>query len=67
MTSGLVDVVAVDLDSRRVLWVMSGKTEANAEAIIGMAVYRQGVEDRFFTTTKVGKYEEGDTYRGDEL
>jgi hypothetical protein len=58
----MFDVVAVSLDNRNVLWTMGPRDERNAEAIIMMAVERQGVEDRFFTTCKPGKYAQGDHY-----
>lgn len=57
-----VDVVAVSLADYRVLWVDENKAERNAEGIIGMAIARQGVSDRFFTTAPTGKYHTGDVY-----
>jgi len=60
----LYDVVAVSLDDNSVLWVDHKKTLPNAEAIIAMAVARQGVEDRFFAPIPHGKYEQGDQYKG---
>ena len=63
MSEKLVDVIAVSFGDARVLWVMPRKTERNAEAIIAMAVARQGVEDRYFTTdTRIGKWKIGNTY-----
>lgn len=61
----LFDVVAVSDHGSLVLWVMTDKTERNAEAIINMAVMRQGVADRFFTTAQPGRYKEGDIFVGD--
>lgn len=58
----LVDVVAVSHDSE-VLWVYGPKDEANAEAAINMAIMRQGLEDRFFTTAPTGKFKAGDKFR----
>lgn len=57
-----VDVVAVSFEGSRVLWVEQNKTERNAEAIIKMAVIRQGVEDRYFTTAPPNKYKAGDVF-----
>lgn len=60
MNDEKVDVIAVSLDDSRVLWVMPNKTNDNAEACILMAVARQGVEDRYFTTVALGRYKAGD-------
>lgn len=56
------DVLAVSTETNKVLWVDGPKDEKNAEAIINMAIMRQGVRDRFFTTAKPGKYKDGDSY-----
>lgn len=58
----LYDVVAVSLDDSRVILVEMDKTLPNAEAIVKMAVMRQGCEDRFFVEVPAGKYQEGDKY-----
>lgn len=42
----LYDVVAVSLDDSRVIWVETDKTLPNAEAIVKIAVMRQGCDDR---------------------
>ena len=60
MAESMFDVVAVSTDDNRVLWVDGPKTEPNANAIITMAIMRQGVEDRFFTAANPGKYRVGD-------
>ena len=62
MDNKLYDVVAVGLNDSKVLWVDERKTKANAEAIVKMAVMRQGVEDRFFGIALHGKYKQGDAY-----
>ena len=62
MAESMFDVVAVSTDDNRVLWVDGPKTEPNAHAIITMAIMRQGVEDRFFTTAIPGKYKAGDKF-----
>ena len=66
MTEQLFDVVAVSLDDSSIIWAEPNKTEADAEAVIKMAVMRQGVEDRFFGKATAGKYEAGDKYEGAE-
>lgn len=58
------DVVAVNLDDSKVLWVEKNKTLPNAEAVVAMAVMRQGVEDRFFVPVAAGQYGAGDRYTG---
>lgn len=58
----LYDVIAVSLSDRSILWVDERKTLPNAEAIIAMAVMRQGVEDRFFTKAAHGQYKQGERY-----
>lgn len=60
----LYDVIAVEIDTSRIIWVDRKKTLPNAEAVIAMAVMRQGVEDRFFCEVPHGRYEEGDKYEG---
>lgn len=65
--TGTVDVVAVSIEGSKILWVDPDKTKSNADAIICMAIARQGVEDRFFTGTIPGKYKRGDKYDGDGL
>jgi hypothetical protein len=60
----LYDVVAVSLDTNRIIWVDRKKTLPNAEAIVAMAVMRQGVEDRFFSEVPHGAYAEGDEWKG---
>jgi hypothetical protein len=58
-----VDVVAVSIDTKKVLWVESDLEPDDADAIIAMAVMRQGVEDRFFTKRPVGLYATGADYK----
>jgi hypothetical protein len=57
-------VVAVALEGQEVLWVEEPKTAPNADAIIRMAIMRQGCEDRFFGTASVGQYKAGDKWTG---
>lgn len=56
------DVVAVSLDDNSILWVDGPKTLPNAEAVVAMAVMRQGVEDRFFAEVPHGSYKVGDSW-----
>lgn len=60
----LYDVVAIDIDTSRILWVDRKKTLPNAQAVVAMAVVRQGVEDRFFCEVPHGRYKEGDEWKG---
>lgn len=59
----LLDVVAVNMDTKRVRLMAEGKTERNAEAIVEMAVIRRGCEEEFFTTVPAGSHKEGDPWR----
>lgn len=59
--SELLDVIEVEIAKpHRVRVIASNKTEANAEAIVNMAIMRRGVEAHFFTTCPTGKYQDGD-------
>ena len=60
----LYDVVAISLDDNSILWVDKNKTLPNAEAVVAMAVMRQGCGDRFFAPTPHGKYKQGDQWTG---
>lgn len=64
--SNKVDVVAVEIETSKILWIKPNKTEANAEAIIYMAVMRQGVEDRYFTTAPAGRFKVGEKFTHNE-
>ncbi len=57
----LLDVIAVQHDTKRIRLIATGKTEGNAEAIVMMAVMRLGVDEEFFDTAPTGKYRDGDT------
>lgn len=59
-----VDVIAVSFDSGEILWLEPDRTEANAKAIINLAIARQGVEDRFYVVVPAGKHKAGETYEG---
>lgn len=63
MTTELLDVVAVNLETKRVRLMAEGKTERNAEAIVSMAVMRRGCDEEIFTTVPAGSHKEGDPWR----
>ena len=62
MNEALWDVVAVNVDSRKVRMIAEGKSAKNAEAIVMMAVSRRGVEEEFFAEVEAGMYAEGDRW-----
>lgn len=64
MAEQLLDVIGVDSGTQKVLWVKEGLDEKNADAVVDMAVMRQGVEDRFFVAVTHGDYKAGDTWEG---
>jgi len=48
MTEQLFKVLAVNIKTGEERVLAEGKTEANAEAIVSMAVMRRGVEEEFY-------------------
>jgi len=56
------DVIGVDLITNEVRIIAEKKSERNANAIIEMAVIRNGCEEEFFTIAQQGKYKEGDIF-----
>ena len=60
------DVLAVNIDTRRVRLLAESKDERNAEAIINMAVMRRGVEEEFYVAVPAGTYTEGMLWRGND-
>jgi hypothetical protein len=60
----LYDVVCVKDDDQTILWIEENKTLPNAEAIIAMAIQRQGVEDGMFVEVPHGIYKKGEIYKG---
>ncbi len=58
----MYDVVAVSTENNKVLWVDGPKTLPNAEAVVRMAIMRQGLSDRFFAEAPAGKFKQGDKY-----
>lgn len=60
----LFDVIEVEIAApHRVRVLNAAKTEANAEAIVKMAVMRRGVEHYFFKTCPTGAYHDGDVLK----
>jgi len=64
MEIALFDVVAVNMKSNKVRFMAKGKTLHNAEATEKMAIMRHGVDEEFFATVPIGKYKEGDEWKG---
>lgn len=63
MTAEFYDVVAVNLNTRRVTALFGErKTLKNAEAIVMMAVGRRGVDEEFYAEVPTGKFKVGDDY-----
>lgn len=61
----LFDVLAVLIDDPRTVRLLAhDKRERDADAVIDMAVIRNGVEIEFFTMAPAGKYRDGDEWRG---
>lgn len=61
MTEELVDVIEVQIKAPHTIRVMAtGKTKANADAFISMAIMRRGCESQFYTTAPVRQYRDGD-------
>jgi hypothetical protein len=56
------DVVEVNTSTLEVRVIARDKSEADAEAIIQMAVIRRGVEESFYTSAPPGRYDDGDKY-----
>ena len=48
MSQELYDVIAVNIQSKQERVLATGKTRKNAEAIVNMAVMRQGLEKEYF-------------------
>lgn len=58
------DVAAVEISTGAVIWVDGPFDAENADAVIRMAIIRQGVEDRFFSTCQHDQYKQGDKWEG---
>lgn len=60
------DVVAVNLQTKRVRILATDKDERNADAIIDMAVFRRGVETEFYRGVPAGSHKDGEELHFDE-
>lgn len=60
----LYDVVAVNIETKRIRLFGERETLPNAEAIINMAVMRRGVDEEFYAEVPTGKYAEGELWTG---
>jgi len=58
------DVAAVEISTGTVLWADGPYNAQNADAVINMAIMRQGVENRFFSPCQHGQYKAGDKWEG---
>jgi hypothetical protein len=58
----LFDVIAVNRKTLKIDWVEENRTRNNADAVVSMAVIRQGTKERFFLPVPAGQYKRGDTY-----
>lgn len=58
------DVLAVNIKTRLVRLIASGKDSPKAEAIVEMAVMRRGLDEEFFTQVLAGMYRDGDSWKG---
>jgi len=58
------DVAAIEMKTSTILWVDGPHDAENADAVIKMAVMRQGVEDRFFGACQHGQYKKGEKWTG---
>jgi len=62
----MYDVLAVDMNTNKVLVIAENKTERNANAIEAFAVMQRGCDKEFFVTTPSGRYKDGDEWGGNE-
>ena len=58
------DVVAVNIKTKLVRLLARDETQANAEAVVLMAVRRRGVDEEFFVAVEAGTYQEGESWVG---
>lgn len=63
MSEELYDVVAVNIETRKVRLIGRNKALSNAEAIVEMAVYKRGCDEEFYTEVPARIYKEGDIYK----
>lgn len=67
MAEQVYDVVAVNHTDKKVTVWYRDKGYDNADAIICMGVARRGVDEQFYSMTKPGMYQDGDTWTMDGL
>ena len=58
----LYDVISVNRATGDIDLVSKGRTEADSEAIVKMAVRRRGIDRDFFVQVEGGKYKAGDVW-----
>lgn len=58
------DVAAIEISTGSVLWIDGPYDAQNADAVIKMAIMRQGVKDRFFAACQPKQYKSGDKWEG---
>lgn len=58
------DVAAVEISTGCVLWTDGPYDAQDADAVIKMAIMRQGPEDRFFSPCRPAQYKTGDKWEG---
>ena len=56
----MFDVIAVNIETRRIRILERNLTIRNADAYATMAVMRRGCEEEFFVTAEAGRYQDGD-------
>ena len=57
---GMFDVVAVNIETRRIQVLERNLTIRDADAYVKMAVMRRGCKEEFFVRAKSGRYQDGD-------
>lgn len=60
-------VAAIAIKTGEVIWINGPYDADNAEAVIRMAIARQGVEDRFFSACHPDQYKPGDKWEGGSI
>lgn len=59
----LFDALAVNIKTSKVRFFGEKKTKSDAEAISAMAIYRRGLDEKFYVEVPTGTYKEGDVYK----
>ena len=58
------DILEVNIKSRIVSIMGTGKSEDNADAYMRIAVMRRGCDEQFFVVVLTDTYKEGETWTG---